>query len=309
MYRGILCYVKKEELEEARNRVRDKTTQANLFLGLLQAQAISDTSSRIDTQASATTGILEQILGEVGRLHQRLDNNDQSTRTARFTGVEVDTDAIAGAVTENLVAMNLCSELEESISRLSSLADCDGLTLDADDAEQIIDDLQRFILMAKDKVSGKVSMDTNTMKEDSAVVRRDLKLVEGLILSAPIVAINQAGAFFFSSHASKPRFPCCITGSSPWLSNATKTNLLVPDSNRLLACLPQNTVIKQKRLREEISVNSGYLTISTNKRRRVARTSESDSSGSVGTHRDVIANITFRPSDSPWMFTVSVSQG
>lgn len=177
MYRGILCYVKKEELEDARNRVRDKTTQANLFLGLLQAQAISDTSSRIDTQVSATTGILEQILGEVGRLHQRLDDNDQSE------SVEVDTDAIAGAVAENLAAMNLCSELEESILRLSSLADCDGLTLDADDAEQIIDDLQRFILTAKDKVSGKVSIGTSTMKEVSAVVQRDLKLVEGLILS------------------------------------------------------------------------------------------------------------------------------
>ncbi|KAH6990054.1 hypothetical protein EDB80DRAFT_729426 [Ilyonectria destructans] len=40
VYGVILCYVKNEELEDARNRVRDKTTQANLFLGLLQAQAI-----------------------------------------------------------------------------------------------------------------------------------------------------------------------------------------------------------------------------------------------------------------------------
>ncbi|KAM5354570.1 hypothetical protein ACJ41O_001217 [Fusarium nematophilum] len=270
VYKGILCYVKKEELEDARNRIRDKTTQANLYLGLLQAQAISDTSSRIDTQASTTTGILEQILGEVGRLHQRLDN-DTST-TTRDPGVAIKED-MAGAVSDDLEAMNLCSELEESISRLSSLADCDRLTLDADDAEQIVDDLHRFILMAKNKVSGR-GMDMNTTREDGGVVRRDLKLVEGLILSAPIVAINQA----------------------------------VPNSNQLLACLPRNTVIKQKRLREEISVNSG-LTISTTKRRRICRESEPNSSRNTGTHRDVVANITFRPSGSPWMFAVSVSQG
>ncbi|KAJ4326734.1 hypothetical protein N0V84_002854 [Fusarium piperis] len=186
VYKGILGYVKKEELEEARSRVRDKTTQANLYLGLLQAQAISDTTSKIDTQATATTGILEQILGEVSRLHSRLDDNDAPE------------DASA-SITQNLETMTLCSELEESISRLSSLVDYDGLTLDADDAEQIIDDLRKFILIARDRVSakqkekGKATVNPYAVDHDSDQVRRDLKLIEGLMLSAPIVAINQPG--------------------------------------------------------------------------------------------------------------------
>lgn len=193
VYRGILGYVKKEELEEARSRVRDKTTQANLYLGLLQAQAISDTTSKIDDQATATTGILEQILGEVARLHSRLENNGASA--SHDNAAEHGSDSI----TQSFETMTLCSELEESISRLSSLVDHDGLTLDADDAEQIIDDLRKFILIARDKVatkktgSGKAAANPYAVVDDSDQVRRDLKLIEGLMLSAPIVAINQPG--------------------------------------------------------------------------------------------------------------------
>ncbi|KAL2679303.1 hypothetical protein Neosp_010075 [[Neocosmospora] mangrovei] len=194
VYKGILGYVKKEELEEARSRVRDKTTQANLYLGLLQAQAISDTTSKIDDQATATTGILEQILGEVARLHSRLDNDTAST-----TLQDDATEDASASITQNLETMTLCSELEESISRLSSLVDHDGLTLDADDAEQIIDDLRKFILIARDRVSikqtgkGKATANPYAVNEDSHQVRRDLKLIEGLMLSAPIIAINQPG--------------------------------------------------------------------------------------------------------------------
>ncbi|KAM0421330.1 hypothetical protein ACHAPT_010860 [Fusarium lateritium] len=196
VYKGILGYVKKEELEEARSRVRDKTTQANLYLGLLQAQAISDTTSKIDNQATMTTGILEQILGEVARLHSRLDNNDASASAIQHDAVNPD---VSASITANLETMTICSELEESISRLSSLVDHDGLTLDADDAEQIIDDLRKFILIARDKVSanqtgkGKASANLYAVGDDRGQVRRDLKLIEGLMLSAPIVAINQPG--------------------------------------------------------------------------------------------------------------------
>ncbi|UPK92476.1 hypothetical protein LCI18_003411 [Fusarium solani-melongenae] len=273
VYKGILGYVKKEELEEARSRVRDKTTQANLYLGLLQAQAISDTTSKIDNQATATTGILEQILGEVARLHSRLDSNDASTSHDDAT------EDVSASITQNLETMTLCSELEESISRLSSLVDHDGLTLDADDAEQIIDDLRKFILIARDKVSskqtekGKATTNSYAVNDDSGQVRRDLKLIEGLMLSAPIVAINQP----------------------------------VPNSSHLRAHLPNGAIIKQKRAREEIDVEHGFLTVSVNKRRRLSQ--RPSSSENTSTHRDVVANIMFRPSASPWMFSVSVSQG
>ncbi|RBR04202.1 hypothetical protein FVER53590_08826 [Fusarium verticillioides] len=179
-----------------------------------------------------------------------------------------------------LGAIALCSELESSISRLSTLIDHDGLTLDADDAEQIIDDLRRFVVIAKERSIEKSRLSSNsttysTVREDNTkALGRDLKLIEGLILSAPIIAINQS----------------------------------VPGSRKLRFQLPHGTVIKQKRMREEIDVDQGYLTISTNKRRRIC-SGVANPSAKVNTFRDVVASIVFRPSNSPWMFSVSLSQG
>ncbi|KAF4965825.1 hypothetical protein FSARC_6418 [Fusarium sarcochroum] len=272
LWKGVLAYVKKEDLENARSRIRDKSTQMNLYLGLIQAQSISDTSSRIDTQAAATTNILQQILGEISKLHERLDQDVAPIAPQ---------DDVDATITGHFGTLTVCSELEASISRLSSLVDHDGSTLDADDAEHIVDDLRRFVTIAKEKSSSKTNNNQQTHAYNTAVdkraimLRRDLKLIEGLILSAPIIAIN------------KP----------------------VISSNKLLSCMPRGTIIKQKRLREEIDANHGYLTISTNKRRRVCQGVTSNSSGNATTFRDVVASIVFRPSNFPWMLSVSLSQG
>jgi hypothetical protein len=82
VYKGVLAYIKREDLENARHRVRDKSTQINLYLGLLQAQSISELSSKSDTQATAATSILEEILSEVSRLHARI-NHRRTRRRCR----------------------------------------------------------------------------------------------------------------------------------------------------------------------------------------------------------------------------------
>lgn len=86
-----------------------------------------------------------------------------------------------------------------------------------------------------------------------------------------------------------------------------QTDVSVPNSAHLRAHLPAGAIIKQKRAREEINVKHGSLTVSVNKRRRLSQ--RSSHSEDARTHRDVVANIRFRPSDSPWMFSVLVSQG
>ncbi|KAF4436708.1 hypothetical protein FACUT_6303 [Fusarium acutatum] len=280
LYKGVLAYVKKEDLENARSRIRDKSTQINLYLSLLQAQSLLQVSSRIDTHATATASILEQILGEVSKLHWRLDQDAAASEVEQLP-TTADDDATDSAMAGRLGAMALCSELESSISRLSTLIDHDGLALDADDAEQIIDDLRRFVVIAKERSIEKSRLSSNSTsygsitEDDAKALGRDLKLIEGLILSAPIVAINQSAS----------------------------------SSRKLRSHLPHGTIIKQKRIREEIDIDHGYLTISTNKRRRICTGSPSDSFGSVNTFRDVVANIVFRPSNSPWMISVSLSQG
>ncbi|KAG7404759.1 hypothetical protein LZL87_006270 [Fusarium oxysporum] len=280
VYKGVLAYVKKEDLENARGRIRDKSSQINLYLSLLQAQSLLQVSSRIDTHATATANILEQILGEVSKLHTRLDQDAAASEVEQLPAT-ADDDAIDSAMAGRLGAMALCSELESSISRFSTLVDHDGLALDADDAEQIIDDLRKFVVIARERSTEKSVLKNNynsynaVTEDNTKALGRDLKLIEGLIISAPIIAINQSAS----------------------------------GSRKLRSHLPHGTIIKQKRIREEIDVDHGYLTVSTNKRRRICTGSSPDSSGSVNTFRDVVANIVFRPSNSPWMFSVSLSQG
>ncbi|KNB08957.1 hypothetical protein FOXG_09640 [Fusarium oxysporum f. sp. lycopersici 4287] len=198
MYKGVLAYVKKEDLENARGRIRDKSTQINLYLSLLQAQSLWQVSSRIDTHANVTATILEQILGEVSKLHTRLDQDAAPVEVEELPATPYDEDIIDGAIAGQLGAMALCSELESSIYRLSTLIDHDGLTLDADDAEQIIDDLRRFVVIAKERSIEKSRLSSNSTsyssvtEDDAKAFGRDLKLIEGLILSAPIIAINQS---------------------------------------------------------------------------------------------------------------------
>lgn len=94
--------------------------------------------------------------------------------------------------------MEICSELDSSISRLSTLVDHDGLSLDAEDAEQIIDDLRRFVVVAREKSAANAKLKTSDVysigaESNTKLVGRDLKLIEGLIISAPIIAINKPG--------------------------------------------------------------------------------------------------------------------
>jgi hypothetical protein len=197
VYKGVLAYVKKEDLENARSRIRDKSTQINLYLSLIQAQSLLQVSSRIDTHATATASILEQILGEVSKLHTRLDQDAAVSEVEQLSATAGD-DPIDSAMAGRLGAMALCSDLESSISRLSTLIDHDGLTLDADDAEQIIDDLRRFVVIAKERSIEKSRLSSNStsyssVTDDTKALGRDLKLIEGLIISAPIIAINQPG--------------------------------------------------------------------------------------------------------------------
>ena len=160
-------------------------------------------SSRIDTHATETASILEQILGEVSKLHTKLDQDVAASEVEQLPTTAED-DAIDSAMAGQLGAMALCSELESSISRLSTLIDHDGLTLDADDAEQIIDDLRKVVVIAKERSIEKSRPSSNSTsyssvtEDDTMALGRDLKLIEGLIISAPIIAINQSGNYVIS---------------------------------------------------------------------------------------------------------------
>ena len=74
--------------------------------------------------------------------------------------------------------------------------------------------------------------------------------------------------------------------------------------------MPQGTIIRQKRLREDIDTEYGVLTLTTNKRRRLVKKGASIFRlDGVKPQRDVVANILFRPASFPSTINISVTQG
>lgn len=164
---GIRVVRKGKDLDQAQQRVRDLTTQLNLYLALVQAETTETTGQG-----------LEQILETLQKVHDRLDNIEPPAAQAK--GPAALEDDVAGP----RKTQQECEELQESISRLSELVGHDGAVLSDEDAGQIIDDLQRLIQSAKDHA------DSDNHSSTSKETRKELRLVESMIIAAPSVSIN-----------------------------------------------------------------------------------------------------------------------
>ncbi|KAI8668636.1 Helo-like-N domain-containing protein [Fusarium keratoplasticum] len=250
---------KDKDIEKAQDRIRAFGTQINLYLTLLQAEATARTSSINASTAETTESIIQQILAKMGRIQDPLDKkgteNANPTATGELAGNR--RQDISGVAEPE--AMEACSKLEESVSRLSRLVGNNGSTLDAEDAGQIINDLERLIQSARDKVWKDQS--TLSLPQELPSLPNELRMIGGMIYSAPVIAIN-------------------------------------PNS------------IKQKRLREEIGIDCGVLTITTNKRKRLVH--EKTSEGPLDKeqpHGDVVAGLSFRPTNHALTIHISVTQG
>ncbi|KAJ4307425.1 hypothetical protein N0V84_012746 [Fusarium piperis] len=257
---------KDKDIEKAQDRIQALGTQVNLCLMLLQTEATARTSSINTSTAETTESIIQQILTKVEGIQDALDSNGtkngNSTTTEELAGNK--RQDVSGTIEPEI--MEACSKLEESVSRLSRLVDNNGSTLGAEDAVQIVDDLENLIQYAREKVC----RDQSALQELSSLPK-ELRMIGGMIYGAPI-------------EMQGPR--------------------------TILASVPERVRIKQKRLREEIGIDCGVLTVTTNKRRRLICEKTSESSLDKGSPLgDVVAGLLFRPTNHEITIHVSVTQG
>ncbi|KAF7562673.1 hypothetical protein G7046_g1499 [Stylonectria norvegica] len=178
---------KEKDLEQARSRIRDHCTQLNLHLGLIQVEVNADISSALTNHASSTAAVLQQLLDGYAKLQDRLDTNAAAT-LSDIGAPNVTTDGCSSGIVEPEV-MDVCSDLEESIVRLCNLVEMEEPGLDSEDAQQIIDDVERLVQDARDRVC---SAHIGPPRDDeNRCERRDWKFIEGIINTAPVLAINK----------------------------------------------------------------------------------------------------------------------
>jgi hypothetical protein len=214
---------KDKDIEKAQDRIRAFGNQINLYLTLLQAEATARTSSINASTAETTESIIQQILAKMERIQDPLDKKDTENGNPAATG-ELGGNSCqdVSGVAEPEV-MEACSKLEESVSRLSRLVDNNGSTLDAEDAVQIINDLERLIQSARDKVCKDQS--TLPLPQELPSLPNELRMIGGMIYSASMIAINPNSEFPYA---------CAPSRSHPFeyhhLANSSKCKVLGPSS-------------------------------------------------------------------------------
>ncbi|KAK9416829.1 putative Ankyrin [Seiridium unicorne] len=242
-----------KDLERIRESIASHISVLNFNLSLLQTTQLQNSS----TQSSEILHIVKQLRDNVAQL-----NEQQSTVRGGSEGRGVDVAQTTATQTA----------LGASIERLAKLVGADNLAIDRDDAEEVKNDLE-ILLTASLKEQSSLSSHTDS----SSIVdtRKDLRLVNSLILSAPLIMVNG------------------------------KVSAELPSS------IPEGTVIDQTRKRKIVEVEGGSLTISTNKRKRrilSQRNKEYSLHKSARDHEDFVAQFLFRPQDSPFMLAISVTQ-
>lgn len=176
-----------KDLEQMRDVIRAHVLMLNFRLNLVQTTQLSLST----TQSSEILGLLQQLKGDVAALHQsRASGNDQPAAPAHSHAMEVDDEASVPPSTDD-------TALDESISRLTKLVAEKECTVDSEDAEQLIQDLETLLASAQRneiESSHEVTPDHPTSDHsEGEAVWKELKLVNNLISSAPSLTINRNG--------------------------------------------------------------------------------------------------------------------
>lgn len=277
-WKRLKAAISEKELERMREMIRAHTLTLNFHLSLLQTAQLSFSSM----QSTEILKLLKELKSDIA----------QSSFANHGTATSQNPNATATAI-DATTTDTTESALEDSISRLIKLVNEKECTVESEDAEQLIDDLQTLIDSAHSKESIPVAPHEPGEGEAISNIARELKLATSLIFSAPSIAINSNGMAISSRR-----------------SNCIRSSFLKARTG-LIASAFSGCVIDQQRKRKVIDLDSGTLTVATNKRRRrhdgQQRDVTTDRSGASG--REFFVEILFKPKTSQAMLAVSVSQG
>lgn len=257
VWRRLKTAFTEKDLERMRDAIRDYTAVLNIRLTLLTTTQLSLST----TQSSQVLDLLRQLQAEVrGSLNSKdveMCPSDVSPQAARSS--------IAQASDE------VDANLEQAVDRLIQLVKDKECTVDSDDTEQLILDLQTLLDSARAKELSPTSSGT-TRTETPTNILKELKLASSLMFSAPSISINRTGSASTIRHT------------------------------------PEGFILQQDRKRKVIDMGCGTLTMTTNKRQRVYKRQDDSSNAENRGAKDFIAQILFRSAKSNSLLSISVSQ-
>lgn len=268
MWKRLKTAITEKDLDHMRDSIRYYTSVLHFRVTLLMVTQVSSSTTQSATQSA-------EILDILGQLRTEVRGQCMSASTAPTASASRVEEIMADTTAENDPATD---KLEESIERLIALVKEKKCTVESDDAEQLIADLQTLLDSAQAK---EPSVSTGSATDDQGTstvtgeqnVLRELKLASSLIFSAPLISVNAAAMMETPKH------------------------------------MPCGFILQQQRKRKVIDIGSGSLFVETNKRRRVYQDRESSSDVGGGSGRDFIAKILFKPNNAQSLLSIYVRHG
>lgn len=258
--------ISEKELGRISDILRTHSLSLNLAVSLVQNAKLSLSAE----QTAESLDILKQLKLEVAGLRSSSAVSHDGTTGSQISG-QASHHPDGTPVAQEPVDI----ELEESVNRLVTLVEKQDYTIDSDEEEQLIHDLEILLQAAQRSESSDLAAPrpaASNAARDAVTVSKELKLAGSLILSAPSIALN-------------------CTGTTTAIS------------------VPPGTVIDQQRKRKAIDMNYGTFNVFTTKRRRRAKSLADESSKTARKReRDFLTKITFKPQSSETIFTISIGQ-
>jgi hypothetical protein len=192
LWRRIKAAITEKDLEKMRDISRGHVLMLNFQLSILQTARLSLSA----TQSSDILGLLNQLKDD--RAKNCVPGTSTNGGVIGFRSLGMTT---AGEKDDTSLATDLA--LEKSISRLTKLVARKECTVESDDAEELMKDLQTLLEYAQKEQSistplGGICSDIcqDSQLEIDSNVSKELNLVNSLISSAPSIAINKNGMLY-----------------------------------------------------------------------------------------------------------------
>ena len=142
-------------------------------------------TTRVSLQATQSTEMLE-ILRDIktGLANSLVSTNCLASANSQAVPVAVSSEQVIYNETQ--------AKLEESICRLMELINEKDSTVECDDAEQLMSDLQTILDCAQQKDPTPTSSEQEVGVQESDNISKELRLVSSLMFSAPFISINSS---------------------------------------------------------------------------------------------------------------------
>jgi len=185
----IYASLREKDLEGKRTTIHWQALKLDLYLALLQFHNLG--------QSEDSSNLLSKILGEIKRVHSRLDERGHAEQSSR------ERDDSAASATDTAFA--------ESVARLGELAHENECTLDGRHAQEIMDSIQTILASIKGTAFQKVNSGCKAHPQHSTTLSgsgtspgsddllHDLRVSESLAYASPTIELNRLGKSFLST--------------------------------------------------------------------------------------------------------------